>query len=1003
MIFFLFASSLRVGIVRRTAEFFFHLQIQRGEEFSQPFWLCSIDLRQKSNLHWLRERVHSTHFAFSKRFQKMGRMSKGRRQALKASAASSESRKIDSQKQYRDGSRIFSGFQSQEESDVSCLLNTPEQSEVASAESFTDDSGQRVSDDSSEGLGASTSDWDADFEQSEIGRPMSDEMGIDERDEWTSAWDPYWDLSENESDGQSFSGEEDADEDEQLSLPESCFMTKAQGKRILARLQTTAQNLAQRYRSIPQKTAARARLVSKLFNDSGQLILFPTRGDAARALGCNLKTIDRGRQHAIRWGSGGTARFRRRRAERKAVIYAEELNSFATDQSALQPSSCRTTADGTPIQYLTTSVMSLWKIYSQAYCSPCPRSLFYAHFAQPHFEKMTLLSGLCSTCDATGYFLRRLVGLISSKFLDQSESREIEEATIDWIRHCRSDLAEMPNHIHSPSHCYDHAIGVRCCDMLFDHDEEQFHSFVCTKCESIFKIIGRLSEILQQNVPLPNDPLRTQFDSASEMAVSFMAHRLRTRSTNITFGRDVQTLTPGNAILVFDFKQKLLKLSAREAQSEYFGKRAFASLFCGALLTSSTSFDLDQWCQLEEEAIAERNPAFRRRREQAPVANSLGQKFRQDFFDIFSEDTTQDSLWVMSALEALGCLIAQYRPDVKNLSVWADNASNFHNPMVAVSAPFLFKQSGITLQKFRFFEPGEGKNIVDRHWSVVRHKTMEKVRREGTFDCISHLENVLAELSGVRFFRLSPLRNGPAMSISPATIPGITRLSDWRYTATGDSFTTAMYNFVAVEHVLPPSFEFHVESFQPYADSEPATLEEYLSDEAEAVIRTAPTTHVRTLPLTFATISLPTFSSEWRMHPPLIRTLQAHPPSLTEDDFVDSDSATSHHQTFGMGWASPLSRQAKRTHYHPLITRALLFYFWRGEPPTNQKMTPQQIFQRMSHLLRQGRFGDANLVSEMQIKQWMANRANLRKRDPASFTLPDWCDPKDEECIFRTT
>ena len=96
-----------------------------------------------------------------------------------------------------------------------------------------------------------------------------------------------------------------------------------------------------------------------------------------------------------------------------------------------------------------------------------------------------------------------------------------------------------------------------------------------------------------------------------------------------------------------------------------------------------------------------------------------------------------------------------------------------------------------------------------------------------------------------------------------------------------------------------------------------------------------------------------------------------------------------------------MSKQGARPRYHPLVTRALLFFFWRGELPGFAKMTPAQIFQRFCSLIREGHFGDVEGITEAQIKQWLANRASIKKRQPELFQMPDWIDPENEFCIFE--
>src|SRR3989338_10726252 len=100
----------------------------------------------------------------------------------------------------------------------------------------------------------------------------------------------------------------------------------------------------------------------------------------------------------------------------------------------------------------------MYRLYRGENPNGCSRSMFYRFFAHEKYERMSLMGGLCSSCDLSGYFVIKTIESITERHIqEESTRRSLKKRTHTWLRHARMDLARaVSQHLSCRSHCYDH-------------------------------------------------------------------------------------------------------------------------------------------------------------------------------------------------------------------------------------------------------------------------------------------------------------------------------------------------------------------------------------------------------------------------------------------------------------------------------------------------------------------------------------------------------------------
>jgi len=94
------------------------------------------------------------------------------------------------------------------------------------------------------------------------------------------------------------------------------------------------------------------------------------------------------------------------------------------------------------------------------------------------------------------------------------------------------------------------------------------HLNFCDKCNYIFGVF----EIIQQNINLEFQPILEEYQ---KKLIYFMGHHARKTYLNAQLNANLAQLSTEEALLIVDYKMKILPKSARETKADFYGKRGW--------------------------------------------------------------------------------------------------------------------------------------------------------------------------------------------------------------------------------------------------------------------------------------------------------------------------------------------------------------------------------------------------------------------------------------------
>lgn len=247
--------------------------------------------------------------------------------------------------------------------------------------------------------------------------------------------------------------------------------------------------------------------------------------------------------------------------------------------------------------------------------------------------------------------------IIQLEIIQRHLKREYEkELTINNLGYAQHD--------NCIEHCLKHAFG--------SCSEE--HMKNCEQCNKVDFIFQQILQIL------PNENKRIVENRAKLQY--YWAHQVRKSYLNAQFNAALLRLDENGAIIVADYKMKILPQSAREVKSDFFGKKGF-TLHTLLVYTkkdnNSTSLNLE-------------------------------------VLDHWSADPTQDAWFTASSFDALFSTMEKKPSWIEVLS---DNGAHYHNKELMMMISQWFEWYNIEVKSWIFLEPGEAKTTVDSHHAQV--------------------------------------------------------------------------------------------------------------------------------------------------------------------------------------------------------------------------------------------------------------------------------------------
>ena len=225
------------------------------------------------------------------------------------------------------------------------------------------------------------------------------------------------------------------------------------------------------------------------------------------------------------------------------------------------------------------------------------------------------------------------------------------------------NLDGTTDHVNCINHCLQYA---------FD-ECMQSHSKRCKKCDQLFDFFNKIKEIL----PLEHHPI---LEESREKLVYFLAHQARKTYLNTQFNAQLLELDENGALVIADYKMKILPKSAREKKEQFFGKRGW-SLHSIIVFTKKDTV-------VEVQA-----------------------------FDHWSLDSRQDAWFTASSFDAVFETIERKPEWIK---IFSDNGGHYHCLEMMAIVRNWHQWYNIDVRGWYFFEPGEAKSLVDSHHASVR-------------------------------------------------------------------------------------------------------------------------------------------------------------------------------------------------------------------------------------------------------------------------------------------
>jgi hypothetical protein len=228
------------------------------------------------------------------------------------------------------------------------------------------------------------------------------------------------------------------------------------------------------------------------------------------------------------------------------------------------------------------------------------------------------------------------------------------------------------SHVDTINHCLLYAFG----------ECTQEHKTRCAMCDQLFELIEKLIGIFPKNH-------QTMIENSRNKLYYFLAHQARKFYLNNQFKAKLLELDEDGAILICDYKMRILPKSIRETKEQFFGKRGW-TLHTILVFTKSKAAKLDVHA-----------------------------------YDHWSTDTKQDAWFTASSFDAV---FETLDPKPKWIKIFSDNGGHYHNSELMTIIAHWNQWYNIEIRGWHFLEPGEAKTTVDSHHAQVGyHKNNTKL------------------------------------------------------------------------------------------------------------------------------------------------------------------------------------------------------------------------------------------------------------------------------------
>jgi hypothetical protein len=235
----------------------------------------------------------------------------------------------------------------------------------------------------------------------------------------------------------------------------------------------------------------------------------------------------------------------------------------------------------------------------------------------------------------------------------------------DYENELKIDSSGYTQHDACINHCMLYAFGA--CSQL--------HTKICDHCGSFFRLFKQVQE------HIPSDSY-TELEELQGYLLYYLAHQTRKVYLNVQFNAHLGEIDEKGAVIIVDYKMKILPKSARETKQDFFGKKGW-TLHSALVYTRSQD----------------------------------GINLQVHAFDYWSNDTRQDSWFTASSLHAI---MMELNPKPEWIIFISDNGPHYHNADLMMIMRRWKEWYNIDVRKWTFLEAGEAKTSIDSHHAQVK-------------------------------------------------------------------------------------------------------------------------------------------------------------------------------------------------------------------------------------------------------------------------------------------
>ncbi|EXX69092.1 hypothetical protein RirG_099080 [Rhizophagus irregularis DAOM 197198w] len=280
-----------------------------------------------------------------------------------------------------------------------------------------------------------------------------------------------------------------------------------------------------------------------------------------------------------------------------------------------------------------TNKTALWKKYHEQYPDGVQRTTFFTKLEGNKYIYRENLGGLCLTCQKYGYEIFSDLIEYINKYVTQSFIQKQLLARCENLKRFLKRDYEQHFHVTSNGIAFHDPCINHCLLYAFNQCTES-HTFTCNECQEFFNFFADIEA--HSNETNYND-----LQDMKEHLLYYLAHQTRKVYLNAQFNANLLALNEKTALILVDYKMKILPKTAQETKSDWFSKKGWS---LHSVLVYTT------------------------------IPNST--KLQVQAFDNWSPDTRQDSWFTASSLHAV-LETLDSRPE--SVIIMSDNGGHYHN------------------------------------------------------------------------------------------------------------------------------------------------------------------------------------------------------------------------------------------------------------------------------------------------------------------------------------